>query len=165
MPKNVQTTAELHSSHTLFGVGTGNPLQYSCLENPMDSGAWLANVHKVAQSWIWLTWLSTHAHTSKVMLKILQARFQQYVNWELPDVLAGFRKGRGTRDQITNIRWIIKKARELQKKKSISASLTTLKSLICGLQQTVKHSSRDRNTRPPYLPPEKPVCRSRSNQM
>ena len=97
MPKNVQTTAELHSSHTLFGVGNGNPLQYSCLENPMDSGAWLATVHKVAQSWIWLTWLSTHAHTSKVMLKILQARFQQYVNWELPDVLAGFRKGRGTR--------------------------------------------------------------------
>ena len=48
-------------------------------------------------------------HTSKVMLKILQARLQQYVNHELPDVQAGFRKGRGTRDQITNIRWIIKK--------------------------------------------------------
>ena len=49
------------------------------------------------------------------MLKILQARFQQYVNWELPDVQAGFRKGRGTRDQIFNIHWIIKKAREFQK--------------------------------------------------
>ena len=49
------------------------------------------------------------------MLKILQARFQQYVNQELPDVQAGFRKGRGTRDQIANIRWIIKKAREFQK--------------------------------------------------
>ena len=49
---------------------------------------------------------------SKVMLKILQARLQQYVNCELPDVQAGFRKGRGTRDQIANIRWIIKKARE-----------------------------------------------------
>ena len=51
----------------------------------------------------------------KVMLKILQARFQQYVNRELPDIQAGFRKGRGTRDQIANIRWIIKRAREFQK--------------------------------------------------
>ena len=55
------------------------------------------------------------SHTSKVMLKILQARLQQYVNRELPDVQAGFRKGRGTRDQIANIHWIIKKAREFQK--------------------------------------------------
>ena len=55
------------------------------------------------------------SHTSKVMLKILQARLQQYVNHELPDVQAGFRKGRGTRDQIANICWIIKKAREFQK--------------------------------------------------
>ena len=49
------------------------------------------------------------------MLKILRARLQQYMNWELPDVQAGFRKGRGTRDQIANIRWIIEKAREFQK--------------------------------------------------
>ena len=55
------------------------------------------------------------SHTSKVMLKILQARLLQYMNSELPDVQAGFRKGRGTRDQIANIRWIIKKARELQR--------------------------------------------------
>ena len=55
------------------------------------------------------------SHTSKVMLKILQARLQQYVNRELPDVQAGFRKGRGTRDRIANIRWIIEKAREFQK--------------------------------------------------
>ena len=55
------------------------------------------------------------SHTSKVMLKILQAMLQQYVNHELPDVQAGFRKGRGTRDQITNIRWIIEKAKEFQK--------------------------------------------------
>ena len=55
------------------------------------------------------------SHASKVMLKILQARLQQYVNWELPDVQAGARKGRGTRDQIDNIRWIIKKARAFQK--------------------------------------------------
>ena len=56
------------------------------------------------------------SHASKVMLKILQARLQQYVNRESPDVQAGFRKGRGTRDQIANIRWIMEKAREFQKK-------------------------------------------------
>ena len=55
------------------------------------------------------------SHASKVMLKILQARFQLYVNWELPYVQAGFRKGRGTTDQFANIRWIIEKAREIQK--------------------------------------------------
>ena len=81
MPKNVQTTAQLQSSHTL----------------------------------------------AKVMLKILQVRLQQYVNLELSDVQAGFRKGRGTRNQIANIWWIIEKAREFQKK--TSPSLTTLKPL------------------------------------
>ena len=55
------------------------------------------------------------SHASKVMFKICQARLQQYVNWELPDVQAGFRKDRGTRDQIANIHWIIEKAREFQK--------------------------------------------------
>ena len=55
------------------------------------------------------------SHASKVMLKILQVRFQRYVNWELPDVQSGFRKGRATRDQITKIRWLIEKAREFQK--------------------------------------------------
>ena len=55
------------------------------------------------------------SHASKVMLKILQARLQQYMNHELPDIQTGFRKGRGTRDQIANIRWIIEKAREFQK--------------------------------------------------
>ena len=73
MPKNTQTTAQLHSSKVML------------------------------------------SHTSKVMLKILQSRLQQYVNHELPDVQAGFRKGRGTTDQIANICWIIKKAREFQK--------------------------------------------------
>ena len=63
------------------------------------------------------------SHASKVTLKILQARPQQYMNNELPDVQAGFRKGRATRDQITNMYWIIRKAREFQKK-SISALLT-----------------------------------------
>jgi len=57
----------------------------------------------------------THLHASKVMLKIFQARLQQYENHELPEVQAGFRKDRGTRDQIANIRWIIEKAREFQK--------------------------------------------------
>ena len=67
-------------------------------------------------------------HTSKLMLKILQARLQQYVNHELPDVQAGFRKGRGTRDQIANIHWIMKKVREF-KKTSISTLLTMPKPL------------------------------------
>ena len=65
------------------------------------------------------------SHTSKVMLKILQIRLQQFMNQELPNVQAGFRKGRGTRDQIGNICWIITKAREFQKK-STSALLTML---------------------------------------
>ena len=68
------------------------------------------------------------SHASKVMLKILQARLQQYVNHELPDVQAGFRKGRGTRDQIANIRWIMKK-QESSRKTSISALLTMSKPL------------------------------------
>ena len=80
------------------------------------------------------------SHVSKAMLKILQARLQQYVNGELPDVQARFRKGRGTRDQIANIRWIIEKAREFQKT-STSASLTTRK-LLCGSQQTGKFFKR-----------------------
>ena len=69
------------------------------------------------------------SNTSKVMLKILQARLQQYVNQELPDVQAGFRKGRGTRDQIANIHWVIEK-QESSPKTSTSVSLTMPKSLI-----------------------------------
>ena len=69
------------------------------------------------------------SHASKVMLKILQARLQQYMNRELPDVQAGFRKGRRSRGQIANIHWIIKKAREFQKKTSNSALLTMPKPL------------------------------------
>ena len=83
------------------------------------------------------------------------------MNWELPDVQAGFRKGRRIRDQIANICWTIEKAREFQNT-STSTSLTVLKAL-CGSPQTVENSSRDGNNRPPYLSPEKPVCRSRSN--
>ena len=68
------------------------------------------------------------SHASKIMLKVLQARLQQYMNHELPDVEAGFRKGRGTREQVSNIRWIIKKSREFQKS-STSALLTISKPL------------------------------------
>ena len=115
MPKNAQTTAQLHSSHT-----------------------------------------------SKVMLKILQARLQQYVNHELPDVQAGARKGRGTRGQITNIHWIIEKAREFQKN-IYFCFIDYTKTFNCGSQQTVENSERHGNTRPPDLPLEKPIRKSGSN--
>ena len=102
------------------------------------------------------------SHTSKVMLKILQARLQQYVNCELPDVQAGFRKGRGTRAQIANICWIIEKAREFQKN-----------IYFCFTDYTkgfghVDHSKlwkilRDGNTRPLDLPPVKLLFTSRSS--
>ena len=80
------------------------------------------------------------SHTSKVMLKILQARLQQYLNCELPDVQACFRKGRGTRDQIAIIRWIIKKVRVPEKHLLLLYRLN--QSLwLCGSQQTVENSS------------------------
>ena len=72
------------------------------------------------------------------MLKILQARLQRYVNCELPDVQAEFRKGRGTRDQILNIHWITEKARRLQKKTSTSALLTTPKPLTVWITKNWK---------------------------
>ena len=101
------------------------------------------------------------SHASEVMLKILQARLQQCVNCELPGVQAAFRKGRGTRDQIANICWIIEKAREFQK--SIYFCLLTVPKPLCGSQQCVENSSRDGNIRQPDLPPEKSVCRLGSN--
>ena len=106
---------------------------------------------------------SVFYHASKVMLKILQARLQQYVNRELHDVQAGFRKGRGTRDQIANIRWIMEKAREFQKKHLFLLYWLCQSLWLCGSQQTVENSERDGNTRPPDLPLEKCVCRSGSN--
>ena len=103
------------------------------------------------------------SHARKVTLKILQARPQQYVNFELPDVQAGFRKGRGTRDQIANSCWIIEKAREFQKI-SASALLTMPKPLTVWITTNWKIlKEMGRNTRPAYLPPEKCVWRSRSN--
>ena len=114
MPKNAQTTAQLHSSHTF----------------------------------------------SKVMLKILQARLQQYVNRELPDVQAGFRKGRGTRDQIANICWIMEKAREFQKS-IYFCFIDYAKAFDC-----VNHNKLWRILKEMGIPDlrlEKPVCRSGSN--
>ena len=97
---------------------------------------------------VWLIW-------------ILQARLQQYVNRELPDVQAGFRKGKGTRDQIANIRWIIKKAREFQKNIDF-CFIDYGKNFDCVDHSKLENSSKDGNTRPPDLPAEKSVCRSRS---
>ena len=104
----------------------------------------------------------THLHASKVMLKILQARLQQYVHCELPDVQAGFRKGRGTRDQIANIRWIIKKTREFQKNIYFSF-IDYAKAFDCVDHNKLENSERDGTTRPPDLPLEKSVCKSGSN--
>ena len=88
------------------------------------------------------------SHTSKIMLKILQARLQQYGNHELPEVQAGFRKGRGTRDQIANIRWIIKK--QQSSRKHLFLLYWLCQGLwLCGSPQTVENSERDGNTRPP----------------
>ena len=101
------------------------------------------------------------SHAVKVMLKILQARLQQYVNCELPDVQDGFRKGRGTRDQIANICWIIEKEREFQQN-TYFWFIEYTKAFVC-----VDHNKLwkilNGNTRPPYLPPDESVCRSRSN--
>ena len=97
------------------------------------------------------------------MLKILQARLQQYVYCELPDVQAGFRKGRGTRDQIANIRCVIKKAREFQINIYLSF-IDCAKTFDCiDHNKLWKILKREENTRPPYLPPEKSVCKSRHN--
>ena len=115
MPKNVQTTAQLHSFHML----------------------------------------------TKVMLKILQARLQQYMNREFPDVQAGFRKDKGTRDQIANIHWIIKKARVFQKNICF-CFIDHAKAFDWVDHNKLENSERDGNTRPPDLPPEKSVFKSRS---
>ena len=96
------------------------------------------------------------------MLKILQARLQQYVNFEIPGVQAGFRKGRGTRDQIANIRWIIKNAREFQKN-IYFCFIDYAKAFDHVDHNKLENSWRDGNTRLPDLPPEKSVCRSGSN--
>ena len=105
------------------------------------------------------------SHATKVMLKILQARLQQYMNHELPDVQAGFRKGRGTRDQIANICWIIEKAREFQK--NIYFCFTDYaKAFDCmdhnKLGKILKEMGIPDHLK---LPLEKPVCVSGSNSL
>ena len=126
------------------------------------------------------------SHTSKVMLTVLQAKLQQYMNHELPDVQAGFRKGRGTRDQIANICWIIEKARVPEKHlffalltmpKALTVWITIISVQFISVNQScltlcdpinldhnkLENSERDGNTRPPDLPLEKPICRSGSS--
>ena len=99
---------------------------------------------------------------SKVMLKIFQAKLQQYVNHELPDVQGGFRKGRGTKDQIANICWIMENAREFQKNIYI-CFIDYAKAFDCVDHNKLWKILKDGNTRPPDLPLEKSVCWSGSN--
>ena len=96
------------------------------------------------------------------MLKILQTRLQQYVNRELPDVQAGFRKGREIRDQIANIHQIIEKARQLQKN-IYFCFIDYVKAFDCMDHNKLENSKREGNTRSPDLPLEKSICRSGSN--
>ena len=96
------------------------------------------------------------------MLKILQARLQQYVNHELPDVQAGFRNDIGTRDQIANICWITEKAREFQKN-IYFCFIDYVKAFDCVDHNKLENSEREGNTRPHDLPLEKPVCKSGSD--
>ena len=97
-----------------------------------------------------------------MVLKILQARLQQYVNQELPDVQAGFRKGIGTRDQIASICRITEKAKEIQSNIHL-CFIDYAKAFDCVDHNKLENSERDGHTRPPDLPPEKSVCMSRSN--
>ena len=106
--------------------------------------------------------LALISQASKEMLKILQERFQQYLNQELPEIQAGFTKGRGTREQIANICWIIKKAREFQENICF-CFIDYAKAFGCVDHNTLWKILKDWNTRPPDLPLEKPVCRSESN--
>ena len=102
------------------------------------------------------------SHACKVMLKILQARLQQYMNHELPHVQVGFRKGRGTRDQIANIRWIMEKVREFQQN-IYFCFIDYAKAFDSVNHNKLWKILRDGNTRKPDLPLEKSVYRSGSN--
>ena len=102
------------------------------------------------------------SHANKVMLKILQARLQQQVNCELPDVQAGFRKGRGTRDQLANIRWIMEKAREFQKN-IYFCFIDYPKAFNCVDHNKLWKILKEMEYQTTYLPLEKTVCRSGSS--
>ena len=103
------------------------------------------------------------SHATKVMLKILQARLQQYVNRELPDVQADFRKAEEQEIKLPTSTGSWKKAREFQKNIYFLLYWLCQSLWLCGSQQTVENSSINGNTRPLYLPPEKPVYRAGSN--
>ena len=118
--------------------------------------------HRVRHTWSDLAAAAAAAHARKIMLRILQARLQQYMNCELPDAQAGFRKGRGTRDQVANIRWIMEKAREFQKN-IYFCFIDYAKAFDCVDHNELWKILRDGNTRPPDLPLQKSVCRSGSN--
>ena len=102
------------------------------------------------------------SYDGKLMLKILKTRHWKYVNWEIPDIQAGFRKGRGTRDQIVNICWVTKKARVFQKNVYFHFSDST-KDFDCMKHSKLWKILQERNIRSPDLPPEKSVFRSRNN--
>ena len=106
----------------------------------------------------------THLISSKVMLKILQARLQQYVNHELPNVQAGFRKGRGIKDQIANICWIMEKAREFQKNINF-CFIDHAKAFDSVDHNKLENSERDGNTRPYDLPLVKTCMQVRKQQL
>ena len=108
------------------------------------------------------TQIALISQASKVMLKILQARLQQYANHELRDIQAGLRKGRGTREQIANIHWVMEKAREFQKN-IYFCFIDYAKAFGCVDHKKLENSERDGNNRPPDLPLEKSICRSGSN--
>ena len=139
-------------------------LKYSAVATGLEKASFHSNPkERQCQRMLKLLHNCTISHTSKVMLKILQARLHQYVKRELPDVQAGFRKGRGTRDQIANMHWIIEKAREFQKN-TYFCFIDYAKAFDwVDHNKTVENSERDGNTRPPDLPVVKSVCRSRSN--
>ena len=129
-------------------IGKG---QFSFQSQKKDNAKECSNYHTIALI----------SHTSKVMLKILQARFQQYVNCEFPDVQAAFRQ----RNQRSNCQHPLdhQKSKRIPEKHLLLLYWLCQSLWLCGLQQTVENSSRDGNTRPPYLPPAKPICRSTNN--
>ena len=134
-------------------------------ENHMATGLEKVSFHfnhkGNAKEWSNYRTIALISHTSKVMLKICQARLQHYVNWEPPDIQAGFRKGRRTKDQIANIHWVIEKAREFQK--NIYCFTDYAKASDCVNHNKLwKILGEMGIPDPPDLPPEKPVCRSRS---